>query len=174
LIFIKYIFTVANQENASKVLDFYRSLIGTLGCTWDLTYPNKEIVEQDINSKSLYLLKESDEIISVAFAGVSDELNELKWFSENPCDLARIGVLSSRQNQGIGSIMLNKVANAVKERGFDGIRMLVSRNNISALALYDKNGFSKYGFSKYGETNMYGIDFYCYEMGFNNVIKNTY
>jgi ribosomal protein S18 acetylase RimI-like enzyme len=162
----KYIFTVANQENVSKVLDFYRSLVGTPGCTWHLNYPNKEIVEQDINSKSLYLLKENGEIISVAFAGISDELTGLKWSSKNPCDLARIGVLSSRQNQGIGSIMLNKVINTVKERGFDGIRMLVSKNNISALALYDKNGFSRCG-----ETNMYDIDFYCYEMVFNNAIK---
>jgi ribosomal protein S18 acetylase RimI-like enzyme len=52
--------------------------------------------------------------------------------------------------------MFNKVINAVKERGFDGIRMLVIKNNISALALYDKNGFSGYG-----ETNMYNIGFCC-------------
>jgi ribosomal protein S18 acetylase RimI-like enzyme len=80
---------------------------------------------------------------------------------ERPCDLARIGVLPNMQKRGIGTAILKNVINAVKERGFDGIRMLVSKTNPAALAMYDKNGFSRCG-----ETFMYGIDFYCYEMVF--------
>jgi ribosomal protein S18 acetylase RimI-like enzyme len=159
----KYIFTLATQDDASRILNFYHNLVGTPGCTWNLNYPNEEIVNQDIMNKSLYLLKENNEIISVASAGFSDELQELKWLSKNPCDLARIGVLPSKQNQGIGSLMLNKVIDAVKERGFDGIRMIVSKNNPPALALYNKNGFTQSG-----ETNMYNIEFYCYEMVFKH------
>jgi ribosomal protein S18 acetylase RimI-like enzyme len=157
----KYIFELATRDDALEILKLYRGLIGTAGCTWNLNYPDEEIVNDDIKNESLYLLKEDNQIISAAFAGHSDELQNLKWLSGNPCDLARICVLQSKQNQGIGSLMLKNIVEAAKKRGFDGIRMLVSKNNPSALALYDKNGFTRYG-----EVNMYDIDFYCYEMIF--------
>jgi ribosomal protein S18 acetylase RimI-like enzyme len=157
-----YIFSLAKPTEIDEILDFYHSLIGTPGCTWSLDYPDKEILESDIKSESLYTLRDKDNIlVSVAAAVISDELDELHWSTKNPCDLARIGVLSSKQNQGIGTLMLCNIINAAKSRGFDGIRMLVSRNNPSALALYNKNGFHKCG-----ETLMYGIDFFCYEMVF--------
>ena len=156
-----YDFCLANPKDISAILDLYHSLIGTQGCTWNSEYPNEDIVNQDIINNSLYLLKEKNKIISVAAAGVSDELIKLPWSTKNPCDLARIGVLFSMQGKGIGTIMLNKVIDAIKKRGFDGIRFLVGKNNPSALALYNKNGFTICG-----ETNMYDIDFYCYEMIF--------
>lgn len=155
-----YEFSVAKQDDIDEILDFYHSLIGIPGCTWDLDYPDREIVALDIQSESLYILRDENNIlISAAAAGTNDELEELRWSANNPCDLARIGVLSTRQNQGIGTIMLRYVINSVRKRGFDGIRMIVSKSNPSALALYEKNGFARNG-----ETKMYDIDFFCYEM----------
>jgi L-amino acid N-acyltransferase YncA len=156
-----YSITLATTGDFPQILNFYRSLIGTPGCTWHLDYPNEEIIKEDIDTSSLYFWKENDIIISVAFAGISDELNELPWSLKKPCDLARIGVAVSKQKQGIGSLMLSFVTNDVKSRGFDGMRFLVSKENAAALALYDKNGFIRCG-----ETHMYDIDFYCYEMIF--------
>ena len=62
----KYTFTPATQDDAFGILDFYHSLIGTPGCTWNLDYPDEEIVNQDIFNKSLYLLKEDNEIVSAS------------------------------------------------------------------------------------------------------------
>ena len=160
-----YVFKLAKKEDTSKILEFYHSLIGTSGCTWNLDYPNEDIVNQDIINNSLYLLKENDVIISVAVAGIGSgytKTAKLKWSSNNPCDLARFGVLLSKQNCGIGSFMLNKVITAVKERGFDGIQLLVDKLSPTASALYDKNGFVQCG-----ETQMDDTDFYCYEMVFD-------
>jgi ribosomal protein S18 acetylase RimI-like enzyme len=157
----EYDFCLAQEKDFSAIMDFYHSLIGTPGCTWDLDYPHEENVTQDIINNSLYLLKNKQEIIATAAAGTSDELQALSWSTKNPCDLARIGVASAMQGKGIGTSMLKMVIAAVKKRGYDGIRMLVSKNNSAALALYDKNGFVKCG-----EVNMYDIDFYCYEMCF--------
>ena len=157
-----YRFNLANQDEADEIFKLYHSLIGTPGCTWNLDYPNKEIVQTDIDKKSLYTLRDSENMLaSVAFAGKSDELDSLCWSLNNPCDLARIGVASMFQRQGIGTIILKKVITVAKARGFDGIRMLVSKSNPSALALYDKNGFIKCG-----EAFMFEIDFHCYEMIF--------
>ena len=156
----EYKFSTAKRADILEIVSLYHSLIGTPGCTWDFDYPDKEIVEADILEESLYVLRnDSNRIIAVAAAGKCSELDELSWSSSKPCDLARIGVLSEMQNHGIGTIILQNVMNEVRQRGFDGIRMLVSKRNPSALALYEKNGFHQCG-----ETVKYGIDFFCYEI----------
>jgi ribosomal protein S18 acetylase RimI-like enzyme len=153
-----YEFLLACYDDVPEIMDVYHSLIGTPGCTWSLDYPDKETVQSDIDSSSLYVLKERNKIIAVAAAGVSDELAHLQWDLKKPCELARVGVVTPFQNCGVGTIILQNVIAAVKQRGFDGIIMLVSKTNPAALALYDKNGFEKCG-----EAFMYDIDFFCYK-----------
>ena len=72
--------------------------------------------------------------------------------------------MPSMQNQGVGTMILKNVMDVAKEKGFDGIRMLVSKMNPAALALYDKNGFERCG-----EVLMYDIDFYCCQILFNTI-----
>ena len=160
-----YKFLLANYDDISEIVDIYHSLIGTLGCTWDLDYPNRESAESDVGSDSLYVLKKNDKIIAVASVGEFNELEHLQWSPEKPCELARIGVIPTLQKQGIGTIILQNIIKTVKEKGFDGIRMLVSKTNPAALALYNNNGFEKCG-----EVFMYDIDFYCYQIKFNPVV----
>ena len=156
-----YGFLLASYNDIPEILALYRSLIGTPGCTWSLDYPNEETAKSDIRNRSLYVLRDNGKIIAVATAGSDNELDHLQWTLKEPCELSRIGVVPSKQKQGIGTIILRNVIESAKERGFDGIRMLVSKTNPAALALYDKNGFERCG-----ETFMYGIDFYCYQMEF--------
>lgn len=156
-----FIFSLAKDNEIHEILDVYHHIIGTPGCTWNLDYPNKEDVESDIRRGSLYVLKENTRIIAVAAAGPDQELEHLQWSLQKPCDLARIGVIPDKQNKGVGTAILHNIIIAVKSRGFDGIRMLVSKSNPSALALYNKNHFKKCG-----ETFMYDNDFYCYELIF--------
>ena len=156
-----YEFSLANHDDIPAIIGIYHSLIGTPGCAWNLDYPDIETAESDINNKGLYVLKSAGEIIAVTSISEPDELAHLSWKPENPCELARIGVIPAMHNQGIGSIILQKVINAAKNKNFDGIIMLVSKNNPAALALYNKHGFEKCG-----ETSMFNIDFYCYEMVF--------
>lgn len=95
--------------------------------------------------------------------GEFNELGHLQWTLEKPCELARIGVSPELQKQGYGTIILKNIIETAKLKGFDGIRMLVSKTNFSALALYKKNNFEKVG-----ETNMFDIDFYCYQIRFDS------
>jgi len=157
----RYNFLLANDSDLSEIMELYHSIIGTPGCTWSLDYPCEENVEADIKSKSLYILKNHDKIVAVAAAGSFDELDHLYWRPKKPCELARIGVDPTMQKQGVGTIILQNVINTMKSKDFDGIRMLVSKTNSAALALYNKNGFEMCG-----ETFMFGIDFYCYQMNF--------
>jgi Sortase and related acyltransferases len=157
-----YSFRLANTNDIPEIVDIYHSNVGTPGCTWDFDYPCLETAEADIINKSLYILETNGRIIAVASAGSFNELDHLPWELKNPCELARIGVVPDMHNRGIGSIILKNIISAVKERGYDGIRMLVSKTNFAALAMYNKNGFSKCG-----ETFMFDIDFYCYQIIFN-------
>ena len=156
-----YTFLLAGYEDIPEIVGIYQSLIGTPGCTWDSDYPNKATAESDIGSKSLYVLKKDGEIVAVASAGEFNELGHLPWTPKKPCELARIGVRPTMQKQGVGTVILQKVMETVWEKGFDGIRMLVSKTNQAALALYEKNGFVKRG-----ETFMFDHDFFCYEITF--------
>ena len=158
---MKYDFSLAASDDIPAIMAIYGSLIGTSGCTWGDDYPCMDNVVNDIASGSLYVIRDGDTIISVAAAGFCDELEDFVWSPKNPCDLARIGVVSDKQNRGIGSLMLQNVIAAVKLRGFDGIRMLVSKTNPHALAMYDKNGFTRLN-----EVVIFDIDFYRYEMVF--------
>lgn len=138
-------------------------MIGTPGCTWSDVYPTEELVHRDIRTQSLYVLKDAQgNLIAAAAAGPDDELKDLPWELENPCELARVAVSPAIQNKGIGSYLLQQVVAAVKARGFDGIRMLVSVHNPHAIALYDKNGFTRLD-----EVHRYGYEFYRYHMVFN-------
>ncbi len=159
-----YTFLLASYDDVPEIVSIYHSLIGTPGCTWDLDYPNRITAESDINSRSLYILKKNDRIVAVASVGEFNELGHLQWTPNNPCELARIGVIPMMQKQGIGTVILQNVIKLVQEKGFDGIRMLVSKTNPAALALYNKNGFVKCG-----EVFMFDIDFFCYEMKFDPV-----
>jgi len=157
-----YRFQLASADDIPDIVSIYQSLVGIPGCTWDVDYPSKETAEADLDNESLYVLKKDDTVVAAASAGAFGELGDLQWTPENPCELARIGVMPTMQKQGVGSIILQNIVEAMKAKGFDGVRMLVSKTNHAALELYDKNGFEKCG-----EAFRFDIDFYCYQMKFN-------
>ena len=156
-----YSFAFAKRSDTPEILRLYRSLIGTQGCTWHTDYPNREITEADIDAEALYVvLDKKYKIIAVATACKDIELDGLAcWQTKNPCDLARFGVLTEKQNQGIGSFLLRKVISTVRRTGFDGMRMLVSKDNQIARRLYQQQGFERIG-----EVFVYGSDYDCLEL----------
>ena len=158
-----YTFSLACYDDIPEIVHIYQSLIGTPGCTWEEDYPSRATAEWDIKRDSLYLLKSSERMIAVASIGDFDELGHLQWKPKKACELARIGVIPSMQKQGIGTMMLQNVIDIAKGKGFDGIRMLVSKTNPAALALYEKNGFDRCE-----EVFMFDADFYCYQMVFDS------
>lgn len=163
-----YTFGLASSKDEDEILHLYHGLIGTPGCTWHLEYPSMDEIRSDMAKASLYCLRDGEgRIAAVAAAGEDDELEHdgIPWDvrMKHPCDLARIGVPSSHQRKGLGTWILACLIQDVQKRGFDGIRMLVSKTNPAALKLYDKMGFTCCG-----EIYKYGIDFFCYEMVFED------
>lgn len=73
-------------------------------------------------------------------------------------ELARVAVLPTEQNKGLGRIMLQFGMDELKRRGFKGIHILVNKHNTKAIRCY-----SVFGFRMAGECHMYEQDFLCYE-----------
>ena len=151
----------ANYKNIDDIMKIYKSLIGFPGCAWNDIYPNKEIIQSDINCESMYIVYYNDLIVAVANASKDEELENLKCWNksiENPCGLARIGVLEKYQNKGIAKELIKYIEKDVTNCGFDGIHFLVSKTNPHAKAVYDKMNYICCG-----ECIMYDKDCYCYE-----------
>ena len=156
-----YSLTLAEKKDASVILNFYHSLTESPGCTWNSDYPNKDNITRDISMNSLYLLKDGNDIISVATATVSRKQQVLEGVTYNPCYIKRFGVARPMQRQRIGTLMLEKIVEFIRNNGFEEIRLLVGKNNVPAIAFYEKNGFTRCGV-----VNKYNKDFFCYKKDF--------
>jgi L-amino acid N-acyltransferase YncA len=64
-----YIFSLATREYIQAIVSIYRSLVGTLSCTWNYEYPSPETAEGDLSRQELYVLRKGGGIIAVASAG---------------------------------------------------------------------------------------------------------
>jgi ribosomal protein S18 acetylase RimI-like enzyme len=81
----------------------------------------------------------------------------------NLCVVSRVGVKPSLHNLGLGQMIVKYVIEDVEKRGYDGIIMLVSKTNPSAIAMYEKLKFNWCG-----ESRMYDNDWFIYKMLFKD------
>lgn len=154
-------FSLAKISDVPEILQLYRSLIGTPGCTWSEDYPNTEIAEQDINNGSLYILRADGDIVAAASmsADFGDNLSSLGWYSSKPCEMARLGVSPSLQGRGIGAHMMRMLAQAARDRGFDGMIMLATKQSTSAYSLS-----KKLGYFQHDDVTLYDVRFLRFEL----------
>ena len=142
-----YPFMKATYADAQEILSLYHSLVGTDGCTWDETYPNRETIVFDLERSALYCLRSAEGIAAVASFGAFGELDDLPWPMplQKPCELARVGVRPVFQHCGLATLLLQHSIAAAKAEGFDGMRLLVGCKNPVAQRLYQANDFIRYG-----------------------------
>ena len=68
--------------------------------------------------------------------------------------ISRLIVKSTHRNKGIGGILIDYILNEVKQMGYTEASIGVDKNNLPALHLYRKKGFTKVifdGKDEYGE-----------------------
>lgn len=102
---------------------------------------NYNILKQEFFNENSYLLvaKTVDETI-VGFAGIQFILDEVT--------INNIVTRINYRNNGIGSILLQKIIDISKEKSMKTITLEVNENNLYAISLYNKFGFKKVGFRK--------------------------
>lgn len=104
------------------------------------------IFENDIKNGQLYVLIDKNEIISAfVLSNINAGAKKVQWNKDlgKSIYLDRLGVNIKYVNKGIGTLMIKKAKKIAKSKGFDHLRLFVIDINISAIKLYEKNGFTK-------------------------------
>lgn len=151
------------KKDINNALMLYQDIKTNSYTLWDDDYPSRELIEWDIDRKGLFGAYEKGELIAICFAGErcedGEEVFTWKETFNKRGTFARIGVSSKHQNKGVGTKMVQFILKELKKQGFDGVRILVGKNNENAKKLY-----KKFGFYSCGETFRYGHDYYLFEL----------
>ena len=180
---------LAKESELSHVVKIYDILRASPGSTWDEYYPTMDHAKEDFDAGGLYVavLKPEDpgfdeavraleapedawELIVGTVSAVSpspDEEDELAtaldcWDPriKNPCDAARLGILTEMQGRGIARKLIAFILEDVKKRGFDGIIFAVSKENPRAIEIYKSLGFDFCGEFNFWDEDMYSCQMY--------------
>ncbi len=110
--------SIIGQEQVDYMLEKYQSTEAI----------NKSIVSGDL---IYYILEESDEVRGYFALG----------FQEDAIFISKIYVSPRFQHQGAGKKMFNFIVDFAKEHGKPYLRLTVNKNNVNAIAAYNKYGF---------------------------------
>ena len=101
---------------------------------------NENILKSELqNPFSTYIMAKLGNKV-VGFAGMIDTIDQM--------EITNIVVKKDYRKNGIGNILLNRLMSLAKENKKSEIILEVNENNISAIKLYEKNGFKKCGLRK--------------------------
>lgn len=130
---------------------------------WNEIYPNADIMVQDIQSKTLFIMKNDQEYYGIITLNEDQEkeYDTVKWQYEGKIlVIHRLAINPAYEGQGIGSKIMAFAENYGKEKGYDAIRFDTYSGNPRAVRFYKHLGFEKVGqvFFPYRE-----LPFYCYE-----------
>ena len=159
-----YEIVMATESDRREILSLYKAQIERDDCPWDEEYPSDESIDWDLSRDALFVMKTEGKITAAISIETDEEADLLPCWNKDytPAGmLARLAVLPEEQNKGLGRIMLKFGMDELKKQGFQGVHLLVGKNNATAIRCY-----AVFGFHVVGECHMYGEDFLCYELGF--------
>lgn len=155
-------FTLATEEDAREIWKLYRAAIGSEGCTWDMEYPNEEILKNDLERKALFCVKTEDgEVVGAISIDDDPEIEQLScWNKEwQPSgELARLVVKESYRNQSIARKLIEEILKELSKRGYKSAHYLVNQTHYRAL-----NSYAKFEFERKGESDIFDGHWWCYE-----------
>lgn len=116
---------------------------------WDELYPDREILQEDILKKELYvgIIDKQIAVIYVLNQECDEEYKNGKWkFGDKPfCVIHRLCVNPVFQNKGVAGKVMLHIEQEVLLREIAVIRLDAFTQNPHALKLYEHLGYSKVG-----------------------------
>jgi GNAT superfamily N-acetyltransferase len=161
---------LAKESEVDNVCSLYESVkkIGKeKGNTdWDDSYPNREIVIDDIKNRYLFIYEDCNKIIGTVTMIPHEEIDITpnKWKIEDGCFLTRLCVNPEMQNSGMGEAIMREVTKYAKSIGINATHHLASIINPAANRLY-----ARMKYDKRGQVHLYDHDYYAYEMIISNI-----
>ena len=116
---------------------------------WDATYPNTEIISEDLNVGTYYVA----EIDGTLIGGINIDQNqddtylEIDWEDKSDSFLVvhRLGVKEEFWNKNIGKDLMLFTEKLVIEKGLNSIRLDTYSGNPKAMAFYRRLGYRELG-----------------------------
>ena len=143
----------ANKTDLDNIMKMYKSCVtGMLKNgidQWDDSYPNTEIISEDLNVGTYYVVEMDGTIIG----GVNIDKNQddtylaLDWEDKSDSFLVvhRLGVKEEFWNKKIGKYLMLFTEKLVIEKGLKSIRLDTYSGNTKAMEFYRRLGYSELG-----------------------------
>ncbi|MED3563716.1 GNAT family N-acetyltransferase [Bacillus xiapuensis] len=116
---------------------------------WDLFYPNRFVIKEDIKEGNLFGIYEANQLAGAVALDTnsSKEYDKIQWgdFQGSPLIVHRLAVHPKFQGKGYGKTLLSYAEEFASKNRHTSIRLDVFSGNPSAVKLYEKAGYVKRG-----------------------------
>lgn len=150
---LKLKFRLAEKEDINEIFSIFQNAVDNMNNNnifqWDKIYPNKNIIETDIEKKQMYIGLLHNKIVSayVLNCEYDKEYNNGKWQYPDSKYIVvhRLCVNPDYQNNGIGTLTMLHIENEMQKLKTETIRLDVFTLNPYAIKMYEKLGYNKVG-----------------------------
>lgn len=131
----------------NKINDYLESTINYPGWVKDI-YPTKETAIEGIQEGCLYILRNKNDIVSTVILRnkPEDAYYQATWQKDMDYDqvfvIYTFVVNPEYNNRGLGKQTIEHIFELARNKGIKSIRLDVYENNIPAINLYEKCGFT--------------------------------
>lgn len=118
---------------------------------WDDSYPNSEIVKNDIKDEVGYVLVKDNNVVGTVVVIFGEEksyenIYDGKWISdEEYAVIHRIAIDSNYKGLGLASIIFKNIEELCLSKGINSIKVDTHEDNLSMQRLLVKDGFQYCG-----------------------------
>tara|TARA_B100001250_G_scaffold162198_1_gene139305 strand:- start:185 stop:688 length:504 start_codon:yes stop_codon:yes gene_type:complete len=159
---------IAKKSDLGNIMRMYNSCVNGMiknGIDqWDESYPNREIISEDINSKTYYILDIQEQVVG----GINIDNNQdptylnINWRDNSNAFLVvhRLAVKEEFWNKKIGKSLMLFAEKLVIEKQLKSIRLDTYSGNPKAMEFYIQLGYTELGTINLKPNKN---EYYCFE-----------
>ena len=155
----------ATIEDLKQIMDCYKATIKRMHqlkiFQWDETYPNQELIINDIGKKEFYVLKEDHKILGCVCLNQDEHptYSSIDWTFSGPVLVVhRLAIHPDTQGKGIAKRLMKFAEDLCLKRNYNGIRLDTFVENPLAIGLYLKLGYNQLGLVEFKNRTYYCFD----------------
>ncbi|HWR38899.1 MAG TPA: GNAT family N-acetyltransferase [Patescibacteria group bacterium] len=116
---------------------------------WNEHYPNRDVVTEDIQQRTLFLIKNDDDYIGMITINEDQpaEYSKIEWLEETGRNLIihRLAVHPNWQGKGIAMNLMDFAEEYAKKKDYQSVKLDAYTANPKSNKLYEKRGYKKVG-----------------------------
>jgi ribosomal protein S18 acetylase RimI-like enzyme len=142
----------ASIDDLDSLLHLKASVVGDMIThaihQWTADYPGQDVFEQDLKSKTLYVIRDHGHIIaSVTVREENDPAyRALTWQGKQALVIHRLMVSPHHVRKGLASQLFAHAEALAQKQGYDSIKVDTHPDNYRMLALIRKLGYREIGY----------------------------